>query len=265
MDRFVDDRDFKLLDADKYTFFVLRRIMAGETKILLSDHERLIVCFTGEPYPAWIWTPDDATDADFEKAYSLAKENGLMDGAHTFNVKYNLAEYFIKKEKEAGRNLSISTNMFAYDCPNPIKPTVKAEGKLHLCEENDLDELTEILDLFHQDIGIDKKDMAGYREDAKKFIESGKMYFWQDGSGKNVASCKWGPNGEMAAINLVYTRKDARRKHYAENLVYEVTRVAKEAGFLPMLYTDADYVASNACYEKIGYILRGKLCTISHK
>ena len=140
MDRFVDDRDFKLLDADKYTFFVLRRIMAGETKILLSDHERLIVCFTGEPYPAWIWTPDDATDADFEKAYSLAKENGLMDGAHTFNVKYNLAEYFIKKEKEAGRNLSISTNMFAYDCPNPIKPTVKAEGKLNLCEEKDLDE-----------------------------------------------------------------------------------------------------------------------------
>jgi len=25
---------------------------------------------------------------------------------------------------------------------------------------------------------------------------------------------------------------------------------------------DADYVASNACYEKIGYVLRGKLCTI---
>lgn len=26
-----------------------------------------------------------------------------------------------------------------------------------------------------------------------------------------------------------------------------------------MLYTDADYVASNACYEKIGYVLRGKV------
>ena len=30
-----------------------------------------------------------------------------------------------------------------------------------------------------------------------------------------------------------------------------------------MLYTDADYAASNACYEKIGYVLRGKLCTIA--
>jgi predicted GNAT family acetyltransferase len=36
----------------------------------------------------------------------------------------------------------------------------------------------------------------------------------------------------------------------------------KEAGYVPMLYTDTDYVASNACYEKIGYVLCGKLCTI---
>ena len=45
-------------------------------------------------------------------------------------------------------------------------------------------------------------------------------------------------------------------------MVYEVTKLVKEAGYIPMLYTDADYPASNACYEKIGYILRGKLCTI---
>ena len=34
-------------------------------------------------------------------------------------------------------------------------------------------------------------------------------------------------------------------------------------GYTPMLYTNADYTASNACYSKIGYVLRGKLCTIS--
>ena len=66
----------------------------------------------------------------------------------------------------------------------------------------------------------------------------------------------------MASINLVFTRPEFRRRHYAENLVYQVTMKVKEAGYIPMLYTDADYVASNACYEKIGYVLRGKLCTI---
>lgn len=65
-----------------------------------------------------------------------------------------------------------------------------------------------------------------------------------------------------AAINLVYTRPECRRKHYAENLVYEVTVKAMNDGYVPTLYTDADYKASNACYEKIGYVLRGKLCSI---
>ena len=61
----------------------------------------------------------------------------------------------------------------------------------------------------------------------------------------------------------MYTRPEYRRKHYAQNLVYQVTMLAKNAGFTPMLYTDADYAASNACYEKIGYVLRGRLCTLS--
>lgn len=51
MDHFVDDRDYKLLDHDKYTFFVLKRILGGECAIKLSDHEKLIFCFSGEPYP----------------------------------------------------------------------------------------------------------------------------------------------------------------------------------------------------------------------
>ena len=59
-------------------FFVLRRIMGGEFKVLLSDHERLIICFTGLPYPVWFWTPDDVTEAEMERAYRLAGENGLL-------------------------------------------------------------------------------------------------------------------------------------------------------------------------------------------
>ena len=66
----------------------------------------------------------------------------------------------------------------------------------------------------------------------------------------------------MIYVGLVFTRHEFRRKHYAQNLVYQVTRLAMSEGYVPMLYTDADYAASNACYEKIGYVLRGKLCTI---
>ena len=77
-----------------------------------------------------------------------------------------------------------------------------------------------------------------------------------------IASCQYAPTDDMASLNLVYTRETYRRKHYAEHLVYQVTKIAQDSGYTPMLYTNADYVASNAYYEKIGYVLRGKLCTI---
>ena len=154
--------------------------------------------------------------------------------------------------------------MFAYDNPNPIEPPDKCDGKLYKCEEKDVDELVWFLDEFHKEIGIDQKDTAGYRKDAKAFIDTGKMFLWKDERGNSVASCKYASDGDMASINLVYTKEEYRRKHYAENLVYQVTMLAKNEGYMPMLYTNADYVASNACYEKIGYVLKGKLCTIGN-
>lgn len=35
MDKHVDERDYKLLESDKYTFYVLRRIIDGPYKLLL--------------------------------------------------------------------------------------------------------------------------------------------------------------------------------------------------------------------------------------
>ena len=262
MDNHVDERDDKLLENDRYTFFVLRRIIGGECSLLLTDHERLIICFTGEPHPVWIWTPDGATKEEYENAYRLAKENGLIDGKHTFNVKYELAEYFKKRVADEGLKLAITMNMFAYDCPKAIEPTSNVDGNIYKCSEKDIDELTEFLDLFHEEVGVDRKNIEEYREDAEKFAKAGRLYFWVNEQGRKVASCQYAPTGDMASLNLVYTQKDYRRKHYAEHLVYQVTKMALDEGYTPMLYTNADYTASNACYEKIGYVLRGKLCTI---
>ena len=262
MDNFADERDYKLIEADKYTFFVLGRIMGGPSTLLLSDHEKLIICYTENPFPVWIWTPDNAPSEELERAYMVAKENGLMDGAHRFIIKYELAEYFIKRAAKDGLTLKIETNMFAYDNPKPVAPTGVCDGALHKCVGGDEDVIVEFMDLFHNELDVDKESLEAYRTKAKRNIENGSIYLWKNSEGKPVASCSCNPNGEMAAIGLVYTLKDQRRKHYAEHLVYQVTKIAEANGFLPMLYTDADYVASNACYEKIGYILRGKLCTV---
>ena len=262
MDNFVDERDFELLAQDKYTFSVLSRIIRGECEIRLTDHERMIICFTGQPYPVWIWTPDGASEDEFERAYQLAKDLNVMDGEHRFNIKYELAEYFIDRAKKDGLDLKITTNLFAYDCPSPLAPSSVVDGKIHQCTKEDFDIMVDFFDMFHEAVGIDKESRETYRLYAENDIGKGSLYVWETEDGEYASSCNWHPVQDMASIGLVYTRDEFRRRHYAEHLVYQVTKIAQDAGYLPMLYTDADYVASNACYEKIGYILRGKLCTI---
>ena len=262
MDHFVDERDYKLLEKDKYTFFVLSRVMGGTCALLLTNHENLILCFSRNPYPVWIWTPDEAAEDVKETAYELAKENGLLTGRHTFNLKYDLAAYFIGRTAEGATALSIRTNMFAYDCPNLKEPHRSADGEFHRCTAEDMDELVEFIELFHAETGVDRDSLAAYRRKAEEAIQNGNHFLWRNAEGRNVAVCSIRPNGNFAGVGLVYTRKEYRRRHYAENLVYQASKIAKDAGYLPILYTDADYIASNACYEKIGYVLRGKLCTI---
>lgn len=263
MDNFVNEKDYCLINKDKYTFSVLTRIIGGKCELLLTDHENIILCLSQDPYPVWIWTEDNASDEVMEKAFLLALENSFLDGKHRFNLKYPLAEYFIERAHKEGIDLSIETNMFAYDCPSPIPPADYADGEFHMCTTDDLDTLVDFFDDFHNAVEIDKLTRDEYRVKAEEGVKYGSLYLWKNSDGVYTSSCSWHPVREMATVGLVYTRKEHRRKHYAENLVYQVTKLAGDAGYLPMLYTDADYVASNACYEKIGYILRGKLCTIS--
>lgn len=262
MDSQTDIRDLKLLESDKYTFAVLKKILNYSCRLTMTDHERLIICHSEDPFPVWIWTPDDATLEEKERAWDAVMQAcPVMDG-YRYNLKYDLAEFFISKAKEQGMNMAITTNMFAYDCPNPLAPENTAAGHIHLCTCDDLKEAAEIIKMFHEELDIDRSDDEKYQSMAKEFINGSHLFFWKDNFNQTVACCSYMPNDDLASVRSVYTLPEHRRKHYAENLVYQVTKIIEGTGAMPMLYTDADYVASNACYEKIGYVLRGKLCTI---
>lgn len=264
MDVQADKRDLQLLEGDKYTFAVLSRILNGPCRLIATDHERLIICHSAAPYPVWVWTPDDMAVEEKERAWAAVMQACPMKDGYRYNVKYELAEFFLQKAREQGMDAEIMINMFAYDCPEPIAPGEAADGNLHLCAEDDMEEAVKMLRLFHEETAVDQDD-EGYRRTAKELIGDRRFFFWKDSFGRTVACCYYVPNGDSASVSGVYTFPAHRRKHYAENMVYQVTKRIKDAGAMPMLYTDADYAASNACYEKIGYVLKGKLCTVGAK
>ena len=265
MDSFVNEKDFVLLDQDHYTFEVLTRILKGECELIRSNHENLILCHSESPYPVWIWTPDNATDQVKQNAWELVCVLCPLDSGHRYNLKYELAEFFIEKAADEGVGAQISMNLFVYDCPSPIPPKNVADGDLYCCVTDDEEEAVAIIPHFYTEIGEDAPSREHCLERVRYHIADKSFFFWKNKDGKTVACGAYKLNDKHAVISSVYTFPNERRKHYAQNLVYHVTRKVSEMGYTPMLYTNAEYQASNACYEKIGYILRGKLCTVAIK
>ena len=122
---------------------------------------------------------------------------------------------------------------------------------------NNTELIVVICEKGHTDIIMDAA-----REAVMDYIRRGAMFFWRDEDGKPQAMCGVDEEETAAHVTHVYTPPCARRKGYAGNLVYAVTKAQLEQGRTPMLYTDAHYTASNACYTQIGYELQGELRTV---
>lgn len=263
MDSSVNEKDFVLLSQDRYTFEVLARILKGECELIRSNHENLILCHSESHYPVWIWTPENAADEVKQNAWELVCRLLPLSNGYRYNLKHELAEYFIEMAAREGVCAGISMNMFAYDCPSPIPPEAVSDGGIYCCTTDDEEEAAAIIPHFYTEIGEEEPSHEHCLEKVRYFIAGKGLFFWKNKDGKTVACCSCKLNDRLASISSVYTFPEERRNHYAQNLVYQVTRKVSETGYIPMLYTDADYQASNACYEKIGYILRGKLCTVT--
>ncbi len=117
MDPFVNEKDFALLKGDHYTFAVLAGILKGECKLIRSNHKNLLLCHSESHYPVWIWTPDNAADEVKKTAWELARGLRPLVSGYRYNLKYELAEYFIEQAAGEGVDAGISMNMLVYDCP----------------------------------------------------------------------------------------------------------------------------------------------------
>ncbi len=263
MDRSVDERDFALLAGDPYTFEVLGRILKGECDLILTDHASLILCHSAARHPVWIWTPDGAPQSVMDRAWDLMAQHRPFTDGWRCNMKPDLAEFFFEKARLAGVKIGAQRRLFARECFNPVPPKIKAEGVFSPGTPADTDVFAAMLPGFYAE--IDDGPVPGAaecREKAKEHAEAGTLFLWKNAAGKAVACCTYRAGGALASLGSVYTLPEERRKHYAQNLVYRVTCLVRDLGLVPMLYTDADYAASNACYAAVGYVPRGSLFTV---
>ena len=247
---------------DEYTFSVLIRILTRECSLTVTDNKQFLICHSAYPYPVWVWVSQDASMDIYEQVYHILKEEFLSNKSLKFNAGYDFAYYLIKKSCDDDIAMRISMNMHAYRCLNPIQPHKRAAGSCVMATNDDIELAANFELFFHNDTGIEKLSMKECIDKVSELIESNRLFFWCDENGEKVAMASYGVSGDKGNVGNVFTRHDKRRRGYAANLVHAITMMILESGKIPTLYTDADYSASNACYEEIGYTKMGSLCTV---
>ena len=248
----------QLLGEDVCTFSMLSRILGGACTKIVTDHARVIMCLSVRPFPVWVWVAPDAGREELERVCDVLLAE-FPPQEHSYNVGLPLSRALL----ETDETLRVSVGLMAYHCKAAIAPRKTPGGCLSLVREEEVDLAARWYQRMHKECALNEDvpyDAA--RGEVMDYVGRRAMFFWRDEAGVPRAMCGVDTDEHNAYVTHVYTPPESRRKGYAGNLVYAVTRTQLKAGKTPMLYTDADYPASNACYTQIGYRLQGELRTV---
>lgn len=249
------------LMEDSVTYAVLVGILQGQCAHIFTDHENVVVCHSCPPFPVWVWCRDVQREENVDQIARCMKEELPMEQGYVHILSHELLETL--REKDAYfRGAKEKMGLLSYWLDEINSIDYPCDGSMSLVREEEIPSLVGVR--HDMSMEMEGMDLSPERceESLRKYVEKKALYAWRRDDGEIVALTARGDQGEFSKISMVYTLPRHRRKGYAINLVHGVTRTILADGLVPILYTDAGYGASNACYQKIGYKLVGKLTSI---
>ncbi len=265
----IEDGEFlegkQLIKADSLPYAMLNVVLSGKIKKIVTDKKRFIIAHTADIFPTWIWMPDDYTEDEFEKVFSLIKREFTPVNNYRFNTKTEIAHKLVEKFKtDMKLDYKITVNIVSYECRNPLAPCKEVEGSLRqLCME-DFELAKKLIHEASTAIGDRQISEDELPVLAKERLERGVLFVWEDLDKNVVSFCDKNPGDRYVKISQVYTPEKYRGNSYAARLIYELCDECVKNGEVPMLYADADYESSNRCYQKIGFVNKGRIATIAN-
>ena len=240
-------------------FALLYQITNGECK-KETDNSSYFMAQTKIGYPVWVWTKNNISKNKIKEVQDKMKHFIIDNEKVNFTCKKEF--YDILKNNKFDVLTNDYFEMGSYYCNQTIKPR-SAKGNIFLANMEDV----EILANYHiwdnkeiNNINISKSDAIKH---IAELIEKKVFYVWRDQNNKIVCTAALNTNLQFARINHVYTPVEERCKGYAKNLIYVLTNKALDEGFIPVMYTDYNYPASNKAYKAVGYEDVGVLINFS--
>lgn len=247
-----------LLKGDSITYSVLIRILQGTCTDIFTDHEKAVVCYSCPPWPVWVWCRD-LSMAD--EIGACLKENFPVEQGYDIILSYELLEQ-LRQEDEYFRSVSNKMGLKSYRLDHICAVDYPCEGGVRLVREDEIQSLVGIWQDMHREMEGRVLTPKHCEATLHRMVGDKCLFAWHNNTGGIVSLTGRGDQGEYSKITSVYTLPQHRRKGYAINLVHAVTETILTDGLIPILYTDAGYDASNACYQKIGYRQVGSLVSI---
>lgn len=237
---------------EKELFYILGKISKSKESNLYSDLNNYLIGQSEANLPIWIWTVDNLSkDKLIELKNDLNKL--LVSGTNKITSKKKIYDS-LNKEYE----LDDYFEMAYLSCNEAIKPGTINEI---FVRPNYSDVITLANYWIENEKEMDKIDisMNDAIEEAQSWIDSKNFYVLKDSRGKIVCMAGYSTLDNIAKITHVYTPKEERGKGYCKNLIYSLTKKLLEEDYIPILYTDFNYPASNKAYKGVGFEDKGLL------
>lgn len=259
-----DNSVFNLDDfqKDKYKFNLILKNLTSRELELYSDEVNYIICRGSKKFPTWIWTKDNFDKNVISEIEELIKLYLTDAEKDKFTCKKELYDLLVERGFE-NLNLDDYFEMGFLICHEAREPK-KCDGVLDKAHEEDRETLVKYWYDDGQEMnGFDAITLEQAREDVDGFIESDNFFVLRNPDGKVVSMAGFGVTENQAKLSHVYTPNDERGKGYAANIIYLMTNELLKSGYVPLLYTDYNYIPSNRAYINAGYEDTGILINFS--
>jgi GNAT superfamily N-acetyltransferase len=206
-------------------------------------------------YPAYLMPmPDDAvrllSRALLDRGEPVLGANGALPAVQIFCDDMAAA---------TGKQARVAQHTRLFELGELVEPR-PVEGSLRSARLDEQELVAAWYDAFMADAdeqagrepGVSAHESPSPEELARK-IGTGRVYVWvDDDTPVNVTAASVATYG-VSRIGPVYTPRDHRGRGYASAAVYAVSRLLRETGERPCLFTDQANPTSNKIYEAIGY------------
>lgn len=164
-----------------------------------------------------------------------------------------LADRFADRWRARTGGAMQATMTLRLHCTSEPPPMRAVPGALARAGASEWDWVISLIEDFADDPRLSAADRQGIRASARRRIEAGEVFFWNDEGVRSVAAYRESlPSG--GRINLVYTPPDYRGRGYAAACVAALTRRQLALGWrwCSLFIDEADDIAK-AMYDKLGF------------